>query len=78
MYNAMVAVCNAAYPTPTCPYSGTDALLYCVIGNPITGNNYFVERAQCFDYASIYKWGLDQFGAGAWEERQTQFCKCCQ
>jgi hypothetical protein len=78
MYNAMVSVCNAAYPSSTCPFSGLEALQKCVIGNPITGSNYFVERNQCFNYASLYKYGLDKFGSSAWEERQTQFCKCCQ
>jgi hypothetical protein len=68
MHNGMNAVCNAAYPTSTCPYSGLE-ILKCPF--------YFTERSDCFQLSDLYKFGLDQFGSSAWEERQTQYCKCC-
>jgi hypothetical protein len=76
MFNDMNAVCSAAYP-PSCPYSGLEALAKCVIGDPLTLRNYFGERADCFTFSSLYKFGLDKFGAKAWKQRQVEFCKCC-
>ncbi len=77
MFNGMTAVCNAAYPSATCPYSGLEALAKCVIGDPLTFRTYFDERADCAGFASLYKLGLDKFGSSAWKERQVQFCTCC-
>ena len=77
MQNGMNAVCNAAYPSATCPYSGLEALAKCIIGDPINFRTYFGERADCATFSSLYKAGLDKFGSSAWKERQTQFCTCC-
>jgi hypothetical protein len=77
MFNRMVAVCNVAYPTASCPYSGAEAVAKCFIGNPLTGTTYFTERAQCSAWASIYKSGLDHFGNSVWKGRQVEYCKCC-
>jgi hypothetical protein len=77
MFNGMTAVCNAAYPTASCPYSGLEAFAKCIIGDPLTLRNYFGERADCATFSSLYKFGLDKFGSSAWKERQTQFCTCC-
>ncbi|MBI5192149.1 MAG: hypothetical protein HZA08_01765 [Nitrospirae bacterium] len=68
MYNDMIAVCNTAYPTDVCPYSGVDlGLCPC----------YLAERAECFLWASAYKVGLDIGGYDAWVQRQQQYCLCC-
>lgn len=77
MLNGMNAVCNAAYPSATCPYSGLEALAKCIIGDPINFRTYFGERADCATFSGLYKSGLDKFGSNAWKERQTQFCTCC-
>jgi hypothetical protein len=77
MFNDMNAVCTKAYPTSSCPYSGLEAIAKCIIGDPLTLRSYFEERADCFTFSSLYKFGLDKFGAKAWKERQVQYCKCC-
>ena len=66
METRMDAVCEAAFPS-TCPSSlGT---LECAA--------FFLQRADCFIYSGIYRSGLGAFGGSAYNERQTQFCKCC-
>jgi glucodextranase-like protein len=77
MFNDMNAVCTKAYPTSSCPYSGLEAIAKCVIGDPLTLRTYFDERADCFTFSSLYKFGLDKFGSKAWKQRQVDFCKCC-
>ena len=78
MYQAMTNVCNAAYPSASCPYSGLEAVAKCVVGNPLTGSNYFTERVSCAFWASTYKAGLDSFGISAWQQRQVDYCQCCR
>ena len=68
MYNDMVNVCNAAYPSLACPYSGAD-LAKCPC--------YWSERSDCFFLADAYKLGLDIGGYSAWVQRQQQYCQCC-
>jgi len=77
MFNDMNAVCTKAYPTSSCPYSGLEAIAKCVVGDLLTLRTYFDERADCFTFSTLYKFGLDKFGAKAWKERQVQYCKCC-
>jgi hypothetical protein len=48
-----------------------------VVGDLLTLRTYFDERADCFTFSTLYKFGLDKFGAKAWKERQVQYCKCC-
>jgi hypothetical protein len=79
MRTRMDAVCQTAYPSAICPYSGFE-LWKCIIGCasfPSGLRTYATERIQCFGWSATYKFGLDQFGASAWEERQTQYCDCC-
>jgi hypothetical protein len=76
IFTDMVRVCDAAYPSATCPYSGLEALEKCVIGD--VASNYFIERDRCTAYANAYKWGLGKFGAKFWALDQIQFCKCCE
>ena len=75
MFNAMTNVCNTAYPSSTCPYSGLEAIAKCFIG--VFGRTYFDERVDCATFASLYKFGLDKFGSGAWKQRQVDYCSCC-
>jgi hypothetical protein len=62
----MDAVCEAAYPS-TCP--SHLSTVECV--------SFHLQRADCFTYSGIYRSGLGAFGGSAFNERQTQFCKCC-
>jgi hypothetical protein len=68
MYQDMEAVCDTAYPTLSCPYSGTD-LIKCP--------GYWDERVACFGFASVYKLGLDNLAGWAWRQRQLQYCDGC-
>lgn len=68
MHSNMIQVCDTAYPTSSCPYTGLD-LVRCPM--------YWLERADCYLWADAYKLGLDIGGEPAWKERQTQFCDCC-
>jgi len=75
MYNAMTSVCNAAYPSTTCPYSGLEAFVKCFLG--LNGRTYFDELVDCAGFAALYKLGLDRFGSSAWKQRQVDYCICC-
>lgn len=79
MKQEMDVVCDRAYPTAECPYSGAEALLKCAIGIPDGGvhQNYFTERAWCAVAASGYRAGLGAFGGSAHSTRQKEFCQCC-
>jgi hypothetical protein len=77
MFNNMTGVCNAAYPSASCPYSGLEAVVKCIVGDPLRGRTYFDERADCATFAAIYKIGLDKFGSDAWQMRQLDYCNCC-
>jgi hypothetical protein len=62
----MNAVCAAAYPA-SCPASL--GILECV--------SYQAQRLDCFTYSDLYWAGLRAGAASAYNERQTQYCKCC-
>jgi hypothetical protein len=66
MFARMDAVCAAAYPS-SCPASL--GILECV--------SYQAQRLDCFTYSGLFWDGLRVGGGSAFEERQTQFCKCC-
>ncbi|MBR9911256.1 MAG: hypothetical protein GYB33_12985 [Gammaproteobacteria bacterium] len=66
IFDDMVAVCNAAYPSP-CPAS--KSVFQCL--------DYFDEAAYCNQMANEIWLGLRAFGSSAYEERQGQFCNCC-
>jgi hypothetical protein len=67
MQSRMNNTCAAAYPA-TCPASLS--LLQCV--------EYFSQRADCFSWSDTFYAGLRVGGFGAFQERQAQFCQCCQ
>lgn len=68
MLVGMRNVCDAAYPS-SCPYSST---ALCAA--------YFIQYASCLEFAGLYWEGLVAAEAfvGAYQERQQQYCKCCQ
>jgi hypothetical protein len=67
MKSRMDVVCSAAYPS-SCPASlGT---LECL--------SYQAQRLDCFTYSGLYWDGLRVGGGSAFNERQGQYCKCCQ
>jgi hypothetical protein len=67
MQTRMNNTCAAAYPS-TCPSSYS--LLQC--------GEYFIQRADCFSWSDTFYAGLRVGGFGAFQERQGQYCKCCQ
>jgi hypothetical protein len=73
MRDRMRTVCEAAYPQ-TCPAGLT--------AEQCQGSRgYFEQRGECalnsFSYANLYYQGVNFGGSSAYEERQTQYCKCC-
>lgn len=62
MLEDMNTVCNNAYPQ-NCNLQSQDEC-----------EDYFEERNLCFELANRVHTGLRNFGSGAFEERQTQYC----
>jgi hypothetical protein len=67
MKSRMDTVCSAAYPS-SCPASL--GALECL--------SYQAQRLDCFTYSGLYWDGLRVGGGSAFNERQGQYCKCCQ
>lgn len=67
METRMNAVCDVAFPS-SCPSSLS--VLQCI--------GYFAQRSDCYTFSDLYWSGLRVGGGSAYEERQTQYCQCCQ
>ncbi len=68
--NAMLEVCNNAYPTKDCPH----------VNSPLTCGEYLDERGSCLAWVEIFNWGLRNYGDIVFNERQEQYCygnECC-
>jgi hypothetical protein len=62
----LTTVCDNAFP-PTCPF---DDLQTC--------STYFVQQASCYVQVGVYYGTLRNVGFIAFNQRQKQYCQCCQ
>jgi hypothetical protein len=65
--------CAAAYP-PSCPVDMSE--------EDCQGSNGYIEqRGKCsldvFSFANLYYQGVNLGGGSAYEQRQSQYCNCC-
>jgi hypothetical protein len=73
----LTVVCNRAYEQ-VCPQAVRDIGTIQINGDPVDAcERYMDERAACFTAVTVFATALEEFGDTAYEERQVQFCNCC-
>lgn len=71
--DGVVLICEAAYPTETCPYPAN-----ATIGSENKCSVYFDERASCFRSPGQLFSGVQSFiGRHFFKEDQEKYCQCC-
>jgi hypothetical protein len=74
MRDRIRGTCAAAYP-PACPANLTEEQCQ-------GDDGYMEQRGECaidtLSYANLYYQGVNLGGGSAYEERQSQYCQCCE
>lgn len=75
MRDRMRSVCNVAYPT-ACPVGLT--LEQCMGKNGYVEQSFACDSDNITSYTNLYYQAVKRFGGSAYEERQSQYCQCCE